>query len=330
MKNYSIIYGVDISKDTLDICELNPTSPGKKKHYRIENDFKSIRKFLSKASDPETIFCMEDTGVYGYRLCGLLESKGVDYAVVPAIQIKRSKGLRRGKNDKIDAGDIAEYVLTHAHDISLSQLPEEDLQELKLLMSERNKLIKAIKMFGSSEENFAYSPKSIVVDAKSQNHKIVKYLKKQLSTLEKKIAALIAENKTMNHQNELLQSIPGVGPQTAMMLISYTRCFKDFSNWRKMACYAGLAPFEYQSGTSVRGRSKVSHFAQKQLKSVIHMAALTAKRLDPELSDYYQRKVDEGKNKMLVMNAVRCKVIARAFAVIKRDSPYVNTQKYTA
>lgn len=216
MKNYSIVYGVDISKNTLDICVLNPDASKQKKHHRIDNDFKSIRKFLSKATVPEAIFCMEDTGVYGFRLCGLLEAAAIDYAVVPAIQIKRSKGLRRGKNDKIDARDIAEYVLTHAHDIGLSQLPEEDLQELKLLMSERNKLMKAIKMFSSSEESFAYAPKAVVATAKRKNHNTVRYLKKQLSALEKKMAALIAENKTMNHQNELLQSIPGLGPQTAL------------------------------------------------------------------------------------------------------------------
>ncbi len=330
MKNYPIIYGVDISKNTLDICCLATESPEHKTFFHIGNDLKSIPKFLAKVLPADAVFCMEDTGVYTYRLCTCLETSGIAYSVVPAIQIKRSKGLKRGKTDKTDAADIAHYALIHQREMTPTHLADEDLQQLKLLMSERNKLLKALKIFKASEESFACLPKAVCKVSKRQNHCTVRYLTKQLKAIEKEMASLIDHNETMQHQNELLQSIPGVGTQTATMLICYTRCFKSFDNWRQLACYAGLAPFEYQSGTSVRGRTKVSNFAQKQLKSVIHMAALTAKQWDTELKQYFERKVGEGKNKMLVMNAIRCKLIARAFAVIKRDSPYINTKKYAA
>jgi len=330
MKNYPLIYGVDISKNTLDICELHTDRPENKKHFQIGNDLKSIRKFIKTRKAEASFFCMEDTGVYGLRLCSCLEEAAIEYAVVPAIHIARSKGLRRGKSDKADARDIAVYALAHRSGLSAHHLPERDLQELKLLASERDKLLKGIKLFSASEESFAYLPKSVTFGAKGQNHGTVRYLQKQLVAIEKKIEELMAQNQTMRHQRQLLESIPGIGKQTAVLLICYTRCFSSFDNWRQLACYAGLAPFEYQSGSSVRGRTKVSHFAQKKLKSVVHMAALTAKKHDPDLRLYYERKVGEGKNKMLVLNAVRCKLIARAFAVIKRDSAYINTQKYAA
>jgi transposase len=330
MKKYATICGIDISKNSLDICILNTDHPKEIQHQVISNDEKSIQSFLKTIIKEETIFCMEDTGVYSMPLCYQLEDQAFDYAVIPAIHIKRSKGLRRGKTDKSDAKDIANYALTHLNQITLHHLPEEDLQELKLLLAERDKLISAIKLFQSSQESLSFIKQKIGKATQKHNLKTTEYLQKQLGSLEQLIASLIDKNETMNEQMNLLQSIPGIGPQTALLLISYTRAFTSFKNWRQLACYCGIAPFEYQSGTSIRGRTKVSHFAQKRLKSAIHLAALTSKRFDGEMKKYFERKVAEGKNKMLVINAVRCKLIARAFAVINRRTPFVNIQKFAA
>lgn len=330
MKKYATICGIDISKNSLDICILNTDHPKEIQHHVIGNDEKSILSFLKTIIKEETLFCMEDTGVYSMPLCYQLDDQEFDYAIIPAIQIKRSKGLCRGKTDKSDAKDIANYALTHLHQITLHRLPEEDLQELKLLLAERDKLINAIKLFESSQESLSFIKQKIGKATQKHNFKTTKHLQKQLESLEQLIASLIEKNEIMNEQMNLLQSIPGIGPQTALLLISYTRAFTSFKNWRQLACYCGIAPFEYQSGKSVRGRTKVSHFAQKRLKSAIHLAALTSKRFDGEMKKYFERKVSEGKNKMLVINAVRCKLIARAFAVINRGTPFVNIHKFAA
>jgi len=330
MKKYAIYAGVDISKNSLDICLLCADHPKEMKHERISNDEKSIRKFLKTVIAENIILCMEDTGVYGLPLCYVLEESRLDYTVVPAIHIKRSRGLKRGKTDKADAKDIVNYVFTHIHEVRLSHLPEEDLQELRLLLSERDKLVAAIKMFESTKETLPYFPKKTCNSTRKNNDKTIRQLKKQLTDIEESLATLTRSNETMNEQMTLLQSIPGIGPQTARLLISYTRCFTSFDNWRQFACYAGIAPFEYQSGTSIKGKTKVSHFAQKRLKSAIHLAALTFKKHDAEMKKYFERKVEEGKNKMLILNAIRCKLIARAFAVINRKTPFVNTQKFAA
>jgi transposase len=101
-----------------------------------------------------------------------------------------------------------------------------------------------------------------------------------------------------------------------------------FKNWRKFACYCGVAPFEYKSGSSIKGRTRVSHLANKKIKALLNMAALTAKKNDMEMRAYYDKKVKEGKNKMLVLNSIRCKIISRAFAVIQRNTPFVNVNKF--
>ena len=103
-----------------------------------------------------------------------------------------------------------------------------------------------------------------------------------------------------------------------------------FENWRQLACYAGVAPFPYQSGTSIHGRTKVHPLADKKLKSLLNMCAIAAVRFDKELKIYYERKLMEGKNKMLVINNVRCKLLARVFAVINRKTPFINTFKFAS
>ena len=118
--------------------------------------------------------------------------------------------------------------------------------------------------------------------------------------------------------------------QTAVYLIISTKGFDAFDNWRQLACYAGVAPFPYQSGTSIHGRNKVHPLADKKLKSLLNMCAIVAVRYDKELKEYYERKVAEGKPKMLVINNVRCKLLARVFAVVNRKTPFVDTYRFAS
>ena len=141
---------------------------------------------------------------------------------------------------------------------------------------------------------------------------------------------VIAGNEKITGQMEPVTSIKGIGKFTAMYLIVCTNGFEKFENWRQMACYAGVAPFEHTSGTSVRGKTKVSPLADLKLKSLLNMCAIVAVQHDAELKAYYARKLAEGKPEMPVINNVRCKLLARVFAVMNRESPYVNTGKFAA
>ncbi|KAA6305035.1 hypothetical protein EZS27_043314, partial [termite gut metagenome] len=116
----------------------------------------------------------------------------------------------------------------------------------------------------------------------------------------------------------------GVGNQVAVKMIVETNAFKDFKHAREFCSHAGVAPFRYDSGTSVRSKSKVSQRADKSIKALLHLAALSVatRKKDGELREYYIRKVAEGKNKMSVLNAVRAKLVLRMFAVIKRNKFY--------
>jgi transposase len=335
MKKYRLIIGIDVSKSKLDVCVIADPTSKQHAYSVVENNVKGIKQMLAMVLRhgivmEEVLFCLENTGIYSMPLACHLSSIKADFWVVPAMEIKRSKGISRGKSDKIDARDIAYYAYTHQHKLKLYQLPEIDLLKLKLLQTEREKFLKALLALKTSEENEAFLPKEVVREIRKANTMAQKALEKSLSLVEERIKVIIEQHPILQKQYQLITSVPGVGPRTAVYLITVTRCFKDFASWRKLACYAGIAPFEYTSGSSVRGKTKVNHLADKKLKSLLNMCALNAKRVDKELGDYYRRKTSEGKNKMLVLNAVRCKVLSRVFAIINRDTPFVNTQKFAA
>lgn len=119
-----------------------------------------------------------------------------------------------------------------------------------------------------------------------------------------------------------MTSISGIGPVTASHVLVLTNEFKDFNSAKKFACYAGVVPFDHSSGKSIKGKARVSHLAHKGIKYLLHMAALSVIRLGGELSDYFIRKAATGKNKMLILNAIRNKLIHRIFAVVKNGIPY--------
>jgi transposase len=335
MKKHSIIVGVDVSKSKLDVSFLSVSNSKLLTHFVVENNKSGINKIVKDIltigfKESDILFCFENTGVYSLPLSFYLCENNLDYWMVPAIEIKRSKGISRGKTDKSDSKDIAFYALTHMHKMQLSSLPESDLIKLKLLYSERMKLVKSLRVFDGTKDTIKFLPKEVVQELKKNNQATIKALKKQLKSIEEEIKKIILSNQTIKQQFDLIQTIPGVGPQTATYLIICTKCFTAFSNWRKLACYAGVAPFEYSSGSSVRARTKVHHLADKQLKSLLNMCALNIKRLDKDVKLYYERKTNEGKNPMLVMNAIRCKIISRVFAVVNRNTPYVDVKKYAA
>ena len=156
------------------------------------------------------------------------------------------------------------------------------------------------------------------------NEQLIAQIETQVEQIEKQIEEIIQADETLCQQAGLMRSVPGVGKVLCWMMLTKTEGFTLINEPRKMACYSGVVPFDYQSGTSIRSKPRVSMYADKSLKSILHLAAMSAIRLENDLRKYYQRKVTEGKNKMSVLNAVRNKIIHRIFAVIKNQKPYLN------
>lgn len=335
MKNYSLYVGIDISKLKLDVVLVENITTNKSEHFIIENTAKGIKSMImlfkkKKIDLSKTLFCFENTGVYTYPLSIYLSALELDYWIVPAIEIKRSKGISRGKTDKTDAKDIAWYSLRNIDKLKLSSIPEKEIQQLKLLFTERDKVMKSLLIFGTTNENKDFISNDVFKVVSTINTKNIKSLKISLKELESKMKEIIKNNCALKQQFDLIKSVPGVGQQSALYFIIATKGFTAFDNSRKFACYSGTAPFEYSSGSSVRAGTKVNHMADKKMKSLLQMGALAAIKHDPQLKEYYNKKKKEGKNSMLILNNIRCKIIDRVFCVVNRKTPFVDTYKFAS
>jgi len=335
MKTFNTFAGVDISKINVDVSIVCTVDPNKTQHFKAPNTPAGFTQLICILKQKgirikSTLFICENTGIYTNPFIAAMSRKALHHWVVPAIEIKRSQGIARGKNDKADSRVIALYGLTHQHKYVSQSQPQKQLQQLKLLFAEREKILKAIALFERSQENEPYVSKDVFAVVKKLNKQQVSYLNKALKQINKQLLTIVNQDTQLSTQFELLTTIPGIGTQTALYLIITTRSFQAFKSWRQMACYAGVAPFEYSSGTSVKGRTKVNHLADKKMKSMLQMCVLSAVKYDPEIKHYYQKKKAEGKHVMLVMNNIRCKLLARAFAVINRGTPFLTTQDVAA
>lgn len=335
-KSFSFFIGVDVSKFKLDACFLQADAK-QGCHQVFDNTLKGIRMMikwvheLAAVSKENYLFCLEHTGIYAMPLCYYLGEQDYRFAMVPALEILKSIGVKRGKTDKADAAAIAKYAQTRCDDIGLYSLPEKQLVKLKFLLTHRNLLVKTRKTFHVAlTEPSSFVEKDLIVDITRQSKQLIVNLDRKIKQIEKQITEVIEGNEQMKKTYDLLVSVPGIGPHIAAYLLVYTRCFTVFENSRKFACYAGIAPFEHQSGISIKGRSRVSHLANKRMKSLLNLAALTAKKSDAQIKHYYERKIKEGKNPMLVLNNIRNKIVARIFATIKRQTPYVFTMQFAA
>ncbi len=141
---------------------------------------------------------------------------------------------------------------------------------------------------------------------------------------------IIESGESVKHNFALLNTVIGVGKVVATATIIKTKNFTSFKNGRKFSCYCGSAPFEHSSGKSIRKRTRISHLADKSMKTLLTQSAKTAILHDKELKQYYQRRTEMGKSKKSTINVVRNKIIHRMFAVIKRQTPFVKQYLKTA
>lgn len=327
--NYKWFVGIDISKLTLDVTLYCHEKQKKSLHIKVDNNKKGYREILKwlrgmKCRIKNILFCMEHTGIYGLDLFSFLEEKELFYSVVSGLEIKRSIGMTRGKNDKIDSFQISRYCFLHAKELKISSLPSKNLHDLKLLLNERTRLVK----IATIEKQTATEFKNINSDAaRNRSKKRIFALNEQINEVQTEMEELISDCKELKVNYDLATSVIGIGFVNAVIFLVYSSNFEGFTDGRKYACYGGVAPFEYSSGTSVRGKTKVSHLANKRIKTNLTQAAKSAIQYDPELKIYYKRKEAEGKAHGVIMNAVKFKLIMRVFATVKRGSPFVKLRQ---
>lgn len=327
-KEFKNIVGIDVSKKTIDagllVNEADATILKKKFSNNIKG-YKALNSWMKEnnAGLKDTLFCLENTGIYHRLLTGwLLQQQAFVWAETP-VQIKWSMGIQRGKSDPVDAGRICTYAFRNQDKAVLYSQTNKTVQKIADLLALRKRLldnIKTLKVPVKELKDTGLKEAAKLVEASCK--KSIVTMEKEVQKVEEKIQQLIDADPELAKKYKYASSVRCVGFTAVVTLIVYTNGFQRFDNAKQLASYCGIAPFEYSSGTSIKGKTKVHPMANKTLKTAMHMCSVSAVRHNEEMKTYFIRKVAEGKNKMSVLNAVRNKLIHRVFACIRDEKEY--------
>ncbi len=312
MNKYKEIYGIDISKDVFDVYG---SETGHNQFKNDEQGFKSFLKHLPEGS----IVVMEATGYYHYRLAQFLYKSGVSVSVVNPLSVKRfiQMKLAKVKTDKSDAKAICEYGMVNEVPLytALTDVQSECLQLFRLLDNYLKKRTQT-KNKKHGEEVLGIPSKYVYKSLQRD----LKHLDKEIKGIEARLLELVKQDQQA--QLTLLKSIPGMGVKTALFLIVVTDGFKKFETASQLCSYVGITPTIRESGSSVRGRSRISKVGNKKLRNLLFLCSFSACKHNKACREIYERIVAKGKSKKLALIAVSNKLLKQAFAIAKSGRPY--------
>jgi len=323
-----MILGIDVAKQKFDAALLLPG--GKIKSGTFPNSpegFSSLFSWLKKTGAVKVHACMEATGVYGHNLAKALAGSGHKVSVVNPARIKGfGQGeLIRSKTDKADAALIARFCQAMRPEEWTAPPPHlERLCELSrrldalngALLRERNRL--------------AVTRDEVVIESIQT---MILHLRKEAARIKAAIRTHIENHPELRRQSDLLSSIPGVGPATITAILAELSPAGGFQSARKMAAFAGVTPRHHQSGSSVRGKSRMSKTGSGRIRKALYMPSLVAKRRNPILFEFAERLRAAGKPPMVVVGAVMRKLLHIIFGVLKSGKPFdpmIEINKMTA
>jgi transposase len=333
---YKYTLGIDVSKLTLDWTLLD--EQGRLvAQQQVTNDglcashiWQSLVKKTPDATLSNTLICAEYTGMYCYHLTQWA-CQGAALWLVSGKEVKHSTGISRGKNDALDAHRIALYAYRHRDKIQLWQVDQAGtMEQLKNLDSLRMRLVEAKKALNTpikEQKNFMSADHHKQLEALTQPS--INILEQQIQAVDKAIDAIFEGDETLKNILRIVDSVPGVGKKVATVLLTKTNALKRFLTPQKLATHAGVAPFKRDSGTSQRTKAAVSHHADKELKKMLHLAALAAIKTPGHFKDYYERRKKEGKPPMSILNAIRNKIIHVIYALVKKNQLFDKNFDYS-
>jgi transposase len=334
MKNLFI--GIDFSKKKFDASVVDGSDASVALHEEFENTTEGCKALLSWVArqtareKSEWLFCGEHTGQYCVLVSEFLARKEYDLWLENPLQIKRSMGVRREKNDRADSRVIAQYACRFRDNARRFHLPDASLDALRTYMAFRSRLVKSKQVLlvaagelrasrgRSAAENYVYE----------QSYDEVEQLNQRIKEVERHMQEVVKKNDALQENYTLVTSVKGIGAINAISILAATNNFTRFERSRQFACYSGVAPFERSSGTSIHSGAHVSPLANKQLKTLLTSAARSAVRFDPVLKAYYARKLAEGKKDFVIINNVRSKLIDRIFAVVRTKQLFVDNYQH--
>ena len=333
-KNY---LGIDVSKLSFDVslivvvngCRLPMVISGFDNNISGLKSFKAWLEEHQVSFNENSLLVIENTGIYHRLIWNFCTTQLLPIYIGNAADLKWSFGIARTKNDKVDSIRLCEYAYKNHEDIKPTTGLNKALITLKDLLSNRSKLLRqknAIKQ--TLGELKMSNDKTTQKLLEKLNKAALDGLKKSIKLIEAEMFRLVQQDEVVLTNYRRMLTVPGIGKITAIFIICCTNNFAIKVTGKQLANYAGVVPHEFKSGTSVKGRSRVHFMANKELKAILTMGALSAINRYPEFKDYYKRKVNEGKLHLQALNAIKNKMLLRVAAVINQQKNYEN--KYQA
>ena len=338
-KQTCFFLGIDVSKLWFDISLMPVVNYQKEPMIteRFDNTMKGLallKRWLKEQKvsfNNDTLLVIENTGIYHRLLWKFFSENNIPIHIGNAAHIKKSFGIARGKNDKIDSQRLCSYAYKNDYELKASSALNPAFLNLKDLITSRSRLKTQL---GAN--------KAYLKELKNINDKVtqkmmenvykmaINGLQKSIIEIEKQITLVIKSDSAINNNYNLLLSVPAIGPVTATYILCCTNNFANKFSGKQLSCYAGVVPFADRSGSTLNGRNKVHKMANKELKCLLHMCALSSIKYYQEFRDYYDRKVNEGKHPNSILNAICNKILLRAVAVVNNQKDYVENYKKAA
>lgn len=319
----TVFVGIDVSKGTLDACLLSGEKP---KEASFANDPKGHAALAAwadrHAKGAPLHFCMEATGPYSEALATHLADAGRLVSVVNPTRIKYA-GLARGRTNKTDRADarlIAEYARREGP--PAWQPPSPAVRELQALVRRIDDLVE----MAAREKGRLASP-ALTASARRSVTRTVKLLEKEAERLRAEADALVTGAEGLAADRALLESIPGIGRQTATVILAELPPVDRLPSAESAAAYCGLSPREFTSGTSVKKRTRLSKTGNARLRKALFLPTQTAVRFNPVLGAFYARLLDPerdggAKPKMQALGACMRKLVMICYGVLKNRTPF--------
>lgn len=313
--------GVDVSKKKLDCMLLNSTN-GKLKSKSLSNTKAGIEEligWLAENKAPEAHVIMEPTGVYHEPAALALTDAGLKLSLVNPAQLRQfAQGLGvKNKTDKADSAVLARYGDTLKPEAW--QAPSKSARQLKALLARRDAVAEDLQREQNRQEavDFGISPEQV----KQSILQSIAFLQGELRRLEQMIKDHIDSDPDLRNKRELLETIPGVGTRVSSNLTALFAA-KTFTTAEQLAAYLGLVPVQWESGSSVRGRPRLSKAGPSHLRKLLYMPAVVARQWNPHIKAFSDRLIAKGKTKMAVIGACMRKLAHLCFGVVHTGRPY--------
>ena len=314
----SRILGLDISKATFHAALLKNNKKGKATVRLFDNSwdgFEALQHWLQEQGVHQVHACLEATSVYGHPVATYLYHQGHQVSIVNPSRIKgfAQSRLSRTKNDRADAVIIAQFCKALEPQTWTPPAPE-----ISKLQSYSRRLQALTKMKTQEQNRLKITEEELAEDIKEH----IQFLEKKIEAVKKQQQRLVEASETLSHQQKLLTSIVGIGEATAVTILAELGSIDQFDSARQLAAFVGLTPQEHQSGSSVRGKTRLCKIGNPHLRKAMYFPALSAIRYSPQIQALKAHFLERGKHKMQIVGIIMHKLIRVVYGVLKSGKPF--------